>query len=263
MRGGREARPERRYSKTLYARPSYISNSLPPVAFHAHFTHTLSTHLSLSFAETFPTVTSVNLGGGYKVGRNPDEVSTDLQEIGMPVKQAFEDFATKNGRQIKLEIEPGTFLVANAGCVVSKIQDVVTTSEYTFLKLDCGMTDLLRPSLYGAIHPVTILPGTGNEEDLGTETEEAVIVGHCCESGDLMTPLPGEPESLGTRVVRKAAIGDYCVIDGSGAYCSGMSTKNYNSFPEAGEVLVEDDGRGMLIRKRQEIEQIWQNEIGI
>ena len=243
MRGGREARPERRYSKTLYARPSYISNSLPPVAFHAHFTHTLSTHLSLSFAETFPTVTSVNLGGGYKVGRNPDEVSTDLQEIGMPVKQAFEDFATKNGRQIKLEIEPGTFLVANAGCVVSKIQDVVTTSEYTFLKLDCGMTDLLRPSLYGAIHPVTILPGTGNEEDLGTETEEAVIVGHCCESGDLMTPLPGEPESLGTRVVRKAAIGDYCVIDGSGAYCSGMSTKNYNSFPEAGEVLVEDPAK--------------------
>ena len=235
----------------------------------------------------------MNLGGGYKVGRNPDEVSTDLQEIGEPVQQAFIDFKEKvrtaesifssrapalqclsahclspptppraqNGREIKLEIEPGTFLVANAGCVVSKVQDIVKTSDYTFLKLDCGMTDLLRPSLYGAIHPVTVLPGKGG--DVGSETEEAVIVGHCCESGDLMTPLPGEPESLGTREVRKAAIGDYCVIDGSGAYCSGMSTKNYNSFPEAGEVLVEEGGKGQLIRKRQELEQIFQNELTI
>eukprot|EP00520_Triparma_pacifica_P003732 CAMPEP_0118645250 /NCGR_PEP_ID=MMETSP0785-20121206/7396_1 /TAXON_ID=91992 /ORGANISM="Bolidomonas pacifica, Strain CCMP 1866" /LENGTH=490 /DNA_ID=CAMNT_0006537111 /DNA_START=1 /DNA_END=1473 /DNA_ORIENTATION=+ len=217
---------------------------------------------SLSFAETFPTVTSVNLGGGYKVGRNPDEVSTDLQEIGEPVKQAFIDFKEKNGREIKLEIEPGTFLVANAGCVVSKVQDIVTTSEYTFLKLDCGMTDLLRPSLYGAIHPVTVLPSSGSQSDVGTETEDAVVVGHCCESGDLMTPLPGEPESLGTREVRKASIGDYCVIDGSGAYCSGMSTKNYNSFPEAGEVLVEG-GKGTLIRKRQRLEQMLVNEIDI
>ena len=123
------------------------------------------------------------------------------------------------------------------------------------------MTDLLRPSLYGAIHPVTVLPRAG--EEVGTETEEAVIVGHCCESGDLMTPLPGEPESLGTRPVRKASIGDYCVIDGSGAYCSGMSTKNYNSFPEAGEVLVEEGGKGQLIRKRQQLEQIFQNELTI
>jgi len=150
--------------------------------------------------------------------------------------------------------------VANGGCLVAKVQDMVSTSSNTFLKLDAGMTDVLRPSLYGAVHPITILPGDGGE--VGSETEEVVVVGHCCESGDLMTPVAGQPESLGTRVLRKAQVGDYAIIDGSGAYCSGMSTKNYNSFPEAGEVLVDGD-KAWLIRKRQVPEQIWANEVAL
>jgi diaminopimelate decarboxylase len=108
---------------------------------------------------------------------------------------------------------------------------------------------------------MTVLPGSGKEEDVGSETESAVVVGHCCESGDLMTPAPGQPEALEERVMRKAEIGDILVIDGSGAYCSGMSTKNYNSFPEAPEVLVDDDGHPHLIRKKQTLEQIFQNEL--
>merc|ERR1719409_2149262 len=122
------------------------------------------------------------------------------------------------------------------------------------------MTDVLRPSLYGAIHPITILPGSGKTSDVGSESESVVVVGHCCESGDLMTPLPGEPESLGERDLRKAEIGDLCVMDGSGAYCAGMSTKNYNSFPEAPEVLIGRDGKAHVIRSRQAPEQIYQNE---
>jgi len=211
---------------------------------------------SLEFAEYFDTVTSLNLGGRYKVGRNPGEVSTDLQECGGTVKTAFEDFEKKTGRKIKLEIEPGTFLTANNGALVTRVQDIVETSDYKFYKLDAGMTDILRPSLYGAIHPCTVLPTSGADR----EKEEVVIVGHCCESGDLMTPLPGDPEALGKREVTKAEIGDYCVIDGSGAYCSAMNTKNYNSFPEAAEVMVWEGG-GEVIRKRQTVEQQWENEI--
>ena len=219
--------------------------------------------LSLTYAAAFPTVTTLNLGGGYKVARYPGEKSTDLQLIGGRVKSAFEDFAAKTGRQIKLEIEPGTFLVANSGALVTKVQDVVSTSEYSFLKLDAGMTDVLRPSLYGAMHPLTILPADGKTSSVGTESADVVVVGHCCESGDLMTPLPGQPESLGTRHMRKASIGDYCVIDGCGAYCSGMSTKNYNSFPESAEVMLMGDGTHKVIRRRQKLEQMWENEVGL
>lgn len=218
---------------------------------------------SLSFCKIWDTVTTLNLGGGYKVGRNPNEKTTDLNEIGAPVADAFRDFAKENGRELKMEIEPGTYLVANAGALVSTIQDKVSTSDHVFLKMDAGMTDVLRPSLYGAIHPITILPASGKSSDVGTETESVVVVGHCCESGDLMTPKPGDPEALEDRELRKAEIGDIAVMDGSGAYCSGMSTKNYNSFPEAPEVLVTEDGKVHLIRKRQSLEQIYQNECDV
>ena len=57
------------------------------------------------------------------------------------------------------------------------------------------------------------------------------------------------------------AVGDLCVVDGAGAYCSSMSTKNYNSFPEAAEVLLSESGKAHLIRKRQPLEQIWANEV--
>jgi diaminopimelate decarboxylase len=167
---------------------------------------------------------------------------------------------------LKLEIEPGTYLVAMGGALVSTIQDkVLTTGEsgHTFLKLDAGMTDVLRPSLYGAIHPMTILPGSGKSADIGSETEEVVVVGHCCESGDLMTPKPGAPEELAERNLRKAEIGDILVMDGSGAYCAGMSTKNYNSFPEAPEVLVDREGKVHVVRKRQPQEEIYQHEVDV
>lgn len=223
---------------------------------------------SLSFCSMFNTVHTLNLGGGYKVGRNPGEPTTNLQEIGGPVTKAFEEFATENsGRQLHLEIEPGTYLVAMAGALITTVQDkVVTTgpSGHTFLKLDAGMTDVLRPSLYGAVHPMTVLPQSGILDDIGTSKESVVVVGHCCESGDLMTPSPGSPEELSERLLRTAEIGDYLIIDGSGAYCSGMSAKNYNSFPEAPEVLVDSQsGAVHLIRARQSLEQVYQNELSL
>lgn len=221
---------------------------------------------TLSFCKAFAdTVTTCNLGGGFKVGRNEGEVTTDLQEIGQPVKEAFEEYAASTGKQLRMEIEPGTYLMAMSGALVTTVQDKVSTgsSGHVFLKLDAGMTDVLRPSLYGAIHPMTVLPGSGKSSDVGSEQESVVVVGHCCESGDLMTPEPGQPESLAERLVRKAAIGDVLVMDGSGAYCSGMSSKNYNSFPEAPEVLLDKSGKAHLIRKRQALDQIFQNEIAV
>lgn len=153
--------------------------------------------------------------------------------------------------------------MANAGALVCTVQDkVFTTGEgsHTFLKLDAGMTDVLRPSLYGAIHPITIFPNSGVTSDVGSDVEEVVVVGHCCESGDLMTSKPGQPEDLAERSLRAATVGDICVMDGSGAYCSGMSTKNYNSFPEAPEVFVDAKGECYVIRKRQPEAKIYEQE---
>jgi diaminopimelate decarboxylase len=66
---------------------------------------------------------------------------------------------------------------------------------------------------------------------------------------------------LEERVLNKAQIGDLLVIEGAGAYCSAMSVKNYNSFPEAGELLISKSGKIIEIRKRQKLQQMRQNEI--
>ena len=214
--------------------------------------------MNFDIVRQFPDVTTLNLGGGFKVGRMPDEKSTDLQVVGLPVKEKFEEFAVETGRQIHLEVEPGTFLVANAGALLSRVQDVVSTGEggYEFIKLDTGMTELLRPSIYGAQHPISLLQSSEN-----SEAKDYVIVGHCCESGDILTPAAGDPELLATRALPLAEIGDYCVIDGSGAYASAMTPKHYNSYPEAAEVILDLDNAPKLIRRRQKLEEIWANEV--
>ena len=213
---------------------------------------------SLALVGRFPTVRTLNLGGGYKVARVAAEKGTDPQVVGTPVKVAFEKFAAADGRQLRLEIEPGTFLVANAGAVLARVQDIISTGAREFLKLDSGMTEILRPSLYGSQHPVHLYPAQAT-----AATRAYVIVGHCCESGDLISCAPGEPETLATRDLPEARPGDLCVIGGAGAYCAGMSTKNYNSFPEAPEVLLRRDGSVALIRRRQSLEQILENELPV
>lgn len=213
--------------------------------------------MSLNLVRAFPGVHTLNLGGGYKVARMPEETGTDLQACGAPVAEKFREFAAETEREIHLEIEPGTFLLANAGAVLAKVQDMVSTGSqgYEFLKLNTGMTELLRPSLYGAQHPVTLL-----QAEPSGETVEYVLAGHCCESGDILSPASGDPELLAPRALPRAAIGDLCAIDGAGAYCAAMTAKHYNSYPEAAEILLESDGSTRLIRKRQAPEALWADE---
>jgi len=215
--------------------------------------------MSLDIVARCGDVTTLNLGGGHKVARMEDEVATDLQEVGSPVRDAFIAFAQETGRELHLEVEPGTCLVANAGALLARVQDTVDTGDdgYRFLRSDTGMTEILRPSLYGAQHPIQLIPQTERAEEPGGPT---VIVGHCCESGDLLTPAPGDPEGLQPRDLAGARIGDLLLISGTGAYCSSMATGNYNSFPLCAEVMTSADRATRLIRKRQSLDQILANE---
>ncbi len=216
-------------------------------------------NLSLGLAARMPDVIRLSLGGGYKVARVEGEKATDFDVIGPPVRAAFEAFADAHGRKLHLEVEPGTFLVANAGALIADAADVVDTGEtgYRFIKLNAGMTEILRPSLYGAQHPIVVVP----RDDSSRGTARYLVVGHCCESGDVLTPAPGNPEELAPRMLCETRIGDAVVIEGAGAYCSSMPSKNYNSFPECAEVLLESGGAFRQIRKRQSLDQLLENEI--
>ncbi|HYR96279.1 MAG TPA: diaminopimelate decarboxylase [Candidatus Binatus sp.] len=212
--------------------------------------------LVLEIVERLPDVTTVSLGGGFKVARVPGEQATDLVAVGSVVRDAFVHFHRRTGRALNLEIEPGTYLVANAGAVVATCVDVVDTGKdgYLFAKLDAGMTEVTRPSLYGAQHPITVVAG---ERPAG----QVVFVGPCCESGDILTPAPDDPEALAPREVPRPEAGDLVIVGGAGAYCASMSTASYNSYPQAPEVLRELDGSLRLVRRRQTLEQLLANEV--
>ena len=212
--------------------------------------------MTLDLLTALPDVAIVNLGGGFKVGRMPEEPSVDLADVGAHVRREIEAFRARDGRSLHLEIEPGTFLVANAGVIVASCVDVVDTGAegYRFAKLDAGMPEITRPSLYGAQHPIDVL-ATGREQ------AAVVFVGPCCESGDILTPAPGDPEALAPRWVPSPRIGDLVLVGGAGAYCAAMATINYNSYPQAPEVMLTPDGGLTLLRRRQLPDQVWQNEV--
>jgi diaminopimelate decarboxylase len=214
--------------------------------------------MSLETCALLPDITTLNLGGGFKIGRVQGEETADLKKIGTPIVDAFRSFAAKHRRRLHLEIEPGSFLVAGACALIAKVIDVVDTGRdgYKFIKVDTGMTEMLRPSMYGAQHPIEIVFATPGKR----RQAHYLVVGHCCESGDVFTPAPGRPEELQPRLLPEAKIGDLVVFGGAGAYCSSMAAKNYNSFPEAAEAMLSKNGTVDLIRRRQTLDQIIWNE---
>ena len=221
----------RRWDLTIYRIHTHVGSGADPTVWLR------ASELSLRQISHLPDVTHLDLGGGFKVRRMSYEEPTDLQAVSKVVAEEVRKFHEQSGRQLHLEIEPGTFLVANAGSLLTTIQDMSDTGPdgYRFLKLDCGMDGILRPSLYGAQHPMVVVNDSAR-------SEEYVVVGHCCEAGDLLTPSPNDPENLEPRLLGEAAIGDRLVIEGVGAYCAHMSAHGYNSFPVPREIMRREEG---------------------
>ncbi len=189
---------------------------------------------ALDIVREYPDVTSLNVGGGYKVHRYGEEVEANMPDIFATFSEKLTAFAKETGRKLHLEIEPGTYFIAHAGTLVATIDDIVDTGKYghTFLRLNTGMNDFLRTTLYGAQHKIAVI----NNE---TEEQPYIVVGHNCESGDIFTTEKGDPESVEPRMLKRASIGDIVYIYDVGAYCASMRAKGYNSFPDAAEVMVE------------------------
>ena len=188
---------------------------------------------ALEIAREYPEVTSLDIGGGYKVHRYGEELEANMTDIFAIFSEKLEAFQKETGRALHLEIEPGTYFIAHAGTLVATIDDIVDTGKdgHPFLRLNTGMNDFLRTTLYGAQHKIEVM----NDE---TELVPYVVVGHNCESGDIFTTQKGDPESIEPRFLKKAHIGDTVHIYDMGAYCASMRAKGYNSFPDATEVMV-------------------------
>lgn len=215
----------------------------------------------------FPDATTVSFGGGLKVARMPGEKQADIAALGEYAKQRIEAFKAATGRQLQMEIEPGTFVVANSGNIITRIIDKKLTKELNFLIVDGGMELLTRPLLYGSEHPIAIVTQDGKL--LSSEYDRIPqaglkgfgIVGRCCESGDSVR-LDKDGNIVPVLIV-EPEIGDYVVIGGTGAYSESMSPENYNSHRKPGAVMKTRSGTLVQIRKKQAREQIVQNELDV
>jgi diaminopimelate decarboxylase len=149
---------------------------------------------------------------------------------------------------IRVLVEPGRFLVGNAGVLLTRIRYIKTTAAKKFAIVDAGMNDLIRPALYQSYHE--IVPVKQRKSERKRKISKIDIVGPVCESGDFFALDRGMPE-LHER--------DLLAILSAGAYGFVMAS-NYNSRPLPAEVLVRGD-KFTLIRKRQTWEDLVRGEV--
>ena len=220
--------------------------------------------LQLSILEKhFPHAATVSFGGGLKEARVPGEKAADPVALGAYAKKQLEAFYKRTGRKLQMEIEPGTFVMANAGYIITKVMDKKQTNAGNFIIADGGMEVNARPLCYGSRHPFYVISKKGellsSAFDAVKPSYTASLVGKCCESGDSQC-LDESGKSLACPMA-EPEIGDYVAIGGAGAYCSAMTPFNYNSHVQAPEVLYQADGQLRCIRKKQSLEQIIANEL--
>ena len=216
--------------------------------------------------EYFPDAQTVSFGGGLKEARMPNENPADIYKLGVYAKEKIEQFYQRTSRKLGMEIEPGNYVVANAGYVITSIIDKKKTGDdgLNFLILDGGMELNARPLLYASQHPFYVISKNGDLlssefDKKSNDRFQAVLVGRCCESGDSQCLNAG-----GLNTPRKMAepqIADFIAIGGAGAYCSTMSPMNYNSHVQASEILYTCKRELKEIRSKQTLEQLISNEI--
>ncbi|MCW6031896.1 diaminopimelate decarboxylase [Pantoea sp. JK] len=193
---------------------------------------------------------AISAGGGLSIPYRFGEEAIDTQHYYGLWNGARERIAAHLGHPVKLEIEPGRFLVAESGVLVSQVRAVKEMGSRHFVLVDAGFSDLMRPSMYGSFHHISLLPVDGRA--LGDATVESVVAGPLCESGDVFTQLEGG--KVETRALPAAQVGDYLVFHDTGAYGASMSS-NYNSRPLIPEVLFEN-GAPREIRRAQTIQEL-------
>jgi diaminopimelate decarboxylase len=194
-------------------------------------------------------VESISVGGGLPVAYREEDPSLDLEGYYRHCDEARKRLEAEFAHPVRLEIEPGRYLVAESGYLVAEIRAVKRQAENTFYLVDAGFNNLARPILYGAYHPMSIVPADG---DTDRQQSDVVVGGPLCESGDVFTQAEGG--FVTTRRLPAASVGDFLVIECAGAYGFVMGS-NYNSRPLAAEVLVRD-GQPYLVRRRQTFDEM-------
>src|SRR5438093_1200603 len=188
-------------------------------------------------ASSITTIEALDVGGGLGVRYHNEKAPTPgafAQAVAPPIRQAG----------LALVCEPGRYLVANAGVLLTKVLYRKHAGGKEFVVVDAGMTDFVRPSHYNAHHEIMPLQDGARPEELVN------IVGPICESGDFLAL---------DRKLPAVEPGEYLAVLGTGAYGFVMSS-TYNQRPRPPEVLVEGD-RYYVARQRETLDDLLRGEV--
>ena len=213
-----------------------------PESFHA----AMKALMSIATPENFPDLEFLDFGGGFKVPYKPDEARIDYVALGAGIAERFSNFEKSYGRELAIKFEPGKFMVAECGTMLTRVNTLKRNRKRLIAGTDSGFPQLIRPVLYDAYHQIFNLTNPDGAEQIYD------ICGNICETGDRFAEQRPMPE------IRE---GDLLAIANAGAYCYSMGgIYNLRSMP--GEVVVKD-GKIISVRRRESdselIDQIMRN----
>ena len=180
-------------------------------------------------------ITHLDIGGGIGISYE-NEKTIDLNKYAEIISKEI------HGKGLKLLLEPGRVITADAGVILTKVEYIKKTKDKNFAVIDAAMNDLMRPSLYEAFHKIINVSGNNDEES------KFDIVGPICETGDF----------IGKDRLMRAAPGNILVIMDTGAYAMSMSS-NYNSRPRLFELMI-DKQKIHIIREQESFDDLIRGE---
>ena len=190
--------------------------------------------MNLATKERFPELEFLDFGGGFKVPYKPDEERVDYAAMGAEITELFTGFYKKYGKELAMKFEPGKYIVAESGVMLTTVNTLKFNRTRTIAGCDAGFPQLIRPVFYGAYHRVENL---SNPEGVLKVYD---VCGNICETGDRFAEQRELPE------IREY---DVLGIFNAGAYCYSMGgIYNLRSMPA--EVVISD-GKAALSRKRK------------
>lgn len=198
-----------------------------------------------SVAGDFQDLKFIDFGSGFKVAYKDGDMVTNVYDVGLKLSKIFNEFCLHYGRKLELWIEPGKYIVSEAGTLLVQANVIKSTPTVTFVGVNSGLNHLLRPMMYDAYHTIINISNPAGSKKVYT------VVGYICET-----------DTLGAdRKLDEVREGDILAIKNAGAYGFSMSS-NYNSRPRPAEVLVIN-GEAKLIRERETIEDLLRKQIEV
>lgn len=189
-------------------------------------------------AKHFKNLSFLDFGSGFKVAYGPNDIETDIENLGEKLSKRFIDFCESYGKKLALTFEPGKFLVSEAGYFVVKTNAIKQTTSTVFAQVDSGFNHFIRPMLYGAKHEIINISQPKNHKRFYS------VVGYICETDTFAN----------NQQISEINEGDYLAFKNAGAYCFSMAS-NYNSRLRPAEVMLYKKDL-YLIREREKFEDL-------